>query len=218
MKNIFLITLLWILILPHISGQETDTTGYENFMGQETKKVEYKKNRFSILLDLPGFDISWGDLKDFNTNAIKSVGAGFDYNFSEIISLGLHVLYNYDHITFLETKEEEKHQALAITPVLKLNLGRNQIFVPFLEVSYTASIGRWYCNYEDNYTTNYVRHIIHGGVGVKLYASRWFKKTKYKNNFGIDFCMSKSLFLFDNSVNVPLFERTQTRISFFYRF
>ncbi|MDR3047557.1 MAG: hypothetical protein LBU51_08115 [Bacteroidales bacterium] len=105
---------------------------------------------------------------------------------------------------------------------MKLHLGRNQWVVPFLEASYIFSYGKYYSNFEypysENYTEHYIRHIISGGIGLKIYASRWLKKTKYKNNFGIETSFSKALLLFDNTLIVPLLDRSSYRLSFFYRF
>ena len=193
-------------------------TIYQNLSKQELEQVAYKRNKFTVMLDMPGLFIS-GKNSWVESNILQSVGGGFDYNFSEIISLGLHLSYFNNHTKYTESKEESHHQTLNFSPVFKVNLGRNQMLIPFLEASYTLSCGKWYCNYlEEFYTKNYVRHIISGGIGVKIYASRWFKKTKYKNNFGIEFCISKAFFLFDNSINVPLLERDGMRFSFFYRF
>ena len=192
-------------------------TEYKNVSEQELEQAKFKKNRFTILLDFPSlafFSGDWG----FKTNAFKGIGTGFDYHFSEIISLGLHVSYFYTNTTYLKTDEKEIHRTLDFAPVFKVNLGRNQMVVPFLEASYMISIGKFYNNMEEITTTNYVRHIISGGIGLKIYASRWFKKTKYKNNFGIELCFSKALLLLDNSINVPLLERDVQRLSFFYRF
>jgi hypothetical protein len=217
MKRESIIFILLILILSSLFGQESVNTEHESLLGQDKKQTEYKKNKFTILLDFPSLAFFGGDW-GFKTNAFKGIGTGFDYHFSEIISLGLHASYFYSSTTYLETDEKEIHRTIDIAPMFKVNLGRNQIVIPFLEASYMLSIGNFYNNMEKISTTNYVRHIISGGIGLKIYASRWFKKTKYKNNFGIELCFSKALLLLDNSINVPLLERDVERISFFYRF
>jgi hypothetical protein len=218
MKNISLIIFLWVLIFCSVFGQESVNAVYENFDKQVYENVEYKKNRFTVLLDFPS--LAFASRKfGVTTNVLQGMSTGFDYNFSEILSLGLREAFYISHIKYFEANEEEKLQALYLTPVFKVNLGKNQMFVPFLEASYTFSAGKYYCTYADNYTKNYIRHILSGGVGIKMYASRWFKKTKYKNNFGIELCFSKALFLFDNSINVPvLMDRSNGRLSFFYKF
>jgi hypothetical protein len=212
-----IVFILLILIFSSLFGQEVVNTEYDSLLEQDKKQTGYKKNKFTILLDFPSLAFFGGDW-GFKTNAFKGIGIGFDYNFSEIISLGLHASYFYTHTTYLETDEKEIHRTLDFAPILKVNLGRNQIVVPFLEASYMLSIGKFYNNIEEISTTNYVRHTISGGIGLKIYASRWFKKTKYKNNFGIELCFSKALLLFDNSSNVPLLERDMQRLSFFYKF
>jgi len=215
--KIFSFTIIFGLLIPYdIFGQEPINYEFEDKTEQKIEQVEYKKNRFSILLDLPSLKF-YSKNSGINSN-IKGIGMGFDYNFSEIISFGLHLSYLYTNTTDLETDGKLTHRTLDFAPVFKINLGRNQMVVPFLEASYTLSIGKYTNTMEDIYNENYVRHVISGGVGLRLYASRWFKKTKYKNSFGIDFCISKALFLFDNSINVPLLERSGYRISFFYRF
>ena len=215
MKNILIIIFLWAFLLNNLYGQEPANKEYGNTAIQDSKQVEYKKNSFELSLDMPGLFFSSGFIE---SNVLHSVGIGFDYNFSEVISLGLHASFYYNHSKYTESAEEWKHQKINLSPVFKINLGRNQIFVPFLEASYTLSLGKWYCNYNELYTPNYIRHIVSGGIGVKLYASRWFKKTKYKNNFGIECCISKAFFLFDNSINIPLDDRSGIRGSIFYRF
>ena len=132
--------------------------------------------------------------------------------------MGIFVSFIYDHTKISETQEKEISQALDFAPVFKVNLGKNQMVVPFLEVSYTCRVGKEYSDFEDNYTKNYVRHSIGGGVGLKVYASKWFKKTKYKNNFGIEICYTKAFLLFDNSINVSVAERNGVRTTLFYKF
>ena len=219
MKNKFLIIFLCLFILHNLSGQEPVNTEYEQLVRKEleVENAKFKQNRFTVLLDIPSLAFYKGDW-GFKTNSFKGIGTGFDYHFSEIMSLGLHFSFIYDHTIYTDTKDEEKLQTLNFTPVFKLNLGRNQIAVPFFKVFYTFSLGKVYYSYEENYTPNYMRHIIGGGVGLKIYASRWFKKTKYKNNFGIELGLSKALFFFDNSVKVDLIEREGAYASFFYRF
>jgi len=217
MKNISLSIFIMFFVLHSLFGQEPINTEYKNVSEHELEQAKFRKNRFTILLDFPSlafFSGDWG----FKTNAFKGIGTGFDYNFSEIMSLGLHVSYYNDHTKYTETKEESWFQTLDFAPVFKVNLGRNQMIVPFFEISYMLSFGKYDCNFEENYTKNYMRHIINGAFGFKIYASRWFKKTKYKNNFGIELCYAKTLFLFDNTINVPLLERDGARCSFFYRF
>ena len=220
MKKGFIINFLLFFLLYNVLGQETMNTEYQykTVSEQELEQVKFKKNRFTIQLDLPGFEFSIGDNKWYETNIFKSVAMGFDYNFSEIISLGFYASYLNDYTRYIESKIEWKHQTLNFAPIFKVNLGKNQMIIPFLTASYTFSLGKWYCNYEENYTPNYVRHIISGGIGLKIYASRWFKKTKYKNNFGIECSFSKAFFLFDNSIYVPLIDRITEKYSFFYKF
>jgi len=213
MKNTSITLFLWLLILPNILAQEYVNYEFQNKNETDQGESQFKKNRFTVLLGFPTLGLS-----NANTNVFQGIGTEFDYNFSEIMSLGLHISFYNEHITNLDEKKEEKHQTLNFAPVFKLNFGKNQVFVPFLKASYILSIGKRYCSYEENYTPNYMRHIISGGVGLKIYASRWFKKTKCKNNFGMELCFSKALFLFDNSINVPLNEREGFALSFFYRF
>jgi len=217
MKKILFIIFLWVIIFINVSAQKSVVNEYKSVIEQGDESIVYKKNRFTVLLDFPSLFFSGGD-STIKTNVFNGIGAGIDYNFSEMMSLGMYISFYYDHTIFLETKEEEKHQTLNFAPVFKVNLGKNQMIVPFLEASYIFSIGKRYCSYEEKYTKNYLRHILSGGVGLKIYASRWFKKTKYKNNFGIESCISKAIFLFDNSINVPLNERFGMRVSFFYKF
>lgn len=198
--------------------QKSSSFESENFAKEKSEQNVYKKNRFTVLVNFPSFEFYWGDLKDFKTNTFKGIGAGFDYNFSEILHLGLHISFYNNHTKYFEPEEEEKQQTFYFAPVFKINLGKNQAVVPFIETSYTMGIGKCYYSFEEEYTKNFVRHIISGGIGLKIYASRWFKKTRYNNNFGIELCYSKALFLFDNSINVPLTDSEGARLSFFYRF
>ena len=218
MKNIFLTIFLLLCVLPNLSAQEQIDTVFQNLPKHKNEQIEYKRNRFTVMLDFPELYFTFGKNKSVKSNWLQSVGVEFDYNFSEIISLGLRVSYFNDHTKSTETDEEYKRQKINIAPVCRVNLGKNHMVVPFIEASYMLSFGKYDCNFEDNYTKNYIRHVISGGVGLKLYASKWFKKTKYKNNFGIEVRYTKALFLFDNSVNVSFGEREGMGLSFFYRF
>jgi len=218
MKNTAFVIFLWILIFHNVSGQEPVNVKYENLSGQQYEKSEYKQNRFTVYL-FPSFYFSAGKLKTFTVNPFLGMGAEFDYNFSEIISLGLRMLYTSLHVKAIGTSDEAKFFAMDFTPVFKVHLGKNRMIVPFLETSYTCRVGKQHYNYIEEYTPKFVQHIISGGIGVKIYASRWFKKTKYKNNFGIECSISKAFFVFDNTtINDNSSGRGNEFLSIFYKF
>lgn len=213
MKKKLIIGILFIiLIVNHIYGQ------------QESPNKDLRMRRFTLFVEIPGIFIYKivDDSKEihWDTNMLKSLGTAFEYNFSENLSAGLQVSFIKNHTKYEEeeTKIEERQRSINFGPMLKLHLGRNQMFVPYLELSYLFCLGAYDIRENnDILAENYQRHVFSGGVGFKLYASRWFKKTKEKNNFGIDIGVSKSFLIYNNSQYAPLIERGAVHFSLFYK-
>jgi hypothetical protein len=221
MTNNLLAIIIFILV-------SIDALGQDNITGQERRNnndlseanlvtEKYSNKRFTLLLAFPG--LSFGKQPDIKKyNHFQCVGVKFDYNFTEIISLGFNLDFGYGNYLFLD--DSKTHiRVINFGPVFTTHMGKNQMIVPYLEIAYILSVGNYFCSSTEEYYTNkYLRHKLNGGVGINIYASRWFKKIKYKNNFGIILGFSKALFLFDNSINVPILDRFGGNFSFFYKF
>lgn len=202
-----------------VFGQEP--LNIEQKITSEQSSVDnlFKKNKFTVVLYSPGFVVA----KHLERAGIKKISpftgvkAGFYYNFSEIISIGFFASFSNSKVLYVNNAEI-REKSLNFYPSFKVNLGKNQMFVPFIEASYICSIGNYYNDLDEEFhTKNYVAHVITGAIGVDIYASRWFKKTKYKNNFGITLYWSRPLLYFDNAINVPTFQG-EASFAIFYRF
>jgi len=220
MKKVSFTFFLCVFILFDVFAQEPIDTEPKIITEQASVDNLFKKKKFTVELSPPS--LFWGKRLDIigvkKINLFQGLKGSFYYNFTEIISLGLTVSFTTLKVLFVDNTES-RHLTLNFSPSVKVNLGKNQMFVPFVEASYVFSKGKYDDdNAEDYYTNKYLRHIINGAIGVDIYASRWFKKTKYKNNFGITLAFSNAIFLFDNSINVPLTDRSGGKSAIFYKF
>jgi regulation of enolase protein 1 (concanavalin A-like superfamily) len=80
-------------MLHNVWGQDPVNMEYKNVnvSEQELGQAKSKKNKFTVLFDMPGMMFVAGKNKWMETNILHTLGARFDYNFSEIMSLGLYV-------------------------------------------------------------------------------------------------------------------------------